>query len=144
MPRKWTSWKDWVVIVTVVVNVTSLLLRVELRTLVTSGWTWLYVLSLLIVVIYLLDAYKRARAWLEDFQRRMLELRLGHKQWYEQACKDWEQGRADWEREFGRQLARQIEDAVRPKADLASLKAESETRQKADEYLHERIDKLNR
>jgi hypothetical protein len=57
------AWKEWVALVTVLVNSATLILRTDIKGIVYNGWNWLYFLSCCIIVIYLLDLRGRVRRW---------------------------------------------------------------------------------
>src|SRR5580704_8218126 len=129
------TWKDRLAMAVSGIAIITFLLRADIKAVVESGWTWLYLALACYAVFYIHDAYKRAAKWLTDWRGDLTRILEDHKKWCEEERKDWSKARDKWEgeraereREFGRQVASQIEDAVRWKVNTAMLEAEAKAR----------------
>lgn len=134
-------------LLTLLINLGTLLLRPELRGFVSSGWTWLYILSICICAVYIIDVGKRVhrwlndyKQWLDDFKTEMNRVQQEHKQWCKNSKNDWNAAQTQWRTDLDRQITRQINDAGYSKADLAALLDEGRVRAEEDKRVMRKLD----
>ena len=137
------GWREWVVLLTLLINFSTFLLRTDIRPILLNGWNWFYLLSACVCGAYLIDRYIRARRWMGTYKSSLNAFEANLRMSLDSVVKENEDrlriDRVDW----ARQLRDLIDDAVQYKANLATVEKEHNDRIEAEAIINKRLDEIS-